>query len=293
MNYEWLGPNKTWPTKNKLVLKGLSNELIPKNQGTKLHPKKSNRVTISNDIDANTESVSFRSKGDDGDMSDGARSTWNKSRGVAVDAIKAKTHPSFYRGAPKQQQIEYWAYGLEKTPYYLMKLGPFTTALKEMRMRHAKDIMNLPADHLGKEILLINIFNLEKEMVHNNESAAAMKKAAVDLINGMNSPKDANKIINEASVSYDITIANMGSNEYKELEKQRQIFEQSPPTMNDILDPAANVACTTTKASVSNNNPNPQGFQGRGRGRGGARPWRNRGEGNRTTGPPSEQLHKW
>lgn len=56
-----------------------------------------------------------------------------------------------------------------------------------------------------------------------------MKIPAVDLVNGRNPPALAIKIIKEASVSYDITVANMGSNEFKELERRRQILEQAPP----------------------------------------------------------------
>lgn len=77
---------------------------------------------------------------------DGACSTWNRSRTVAVDAAKAQTKATFYREAPGENLIEYWCFGLEKTPGYLMKLVQFHTALHELRKKHAKDIMCPAAD---------------------------------------------------------------------------------------------------------------------------------------------------
>lgn len=197
-------------------------------------------------------------------MPDGARSTWNRSRNAAVDACKAKTRATFYREAPNKGLIEYWCFGLEKTPGYLMKLGPFRTALQQLRLKQAKDIMELAADHL------------DRETKRQNDSASAMKSAAIELVYKVNTQVEAKRIVDGANLSYDITIANMYANEYRDLEKRRSLLEQSPPSAGDILDPAANVAKTTAKANPTSGNPSAgRGFQQRGRGRGGPRPWRN------------------
>lgn len=221
-------------------------------------------------------SVSSPIKEEDDRMSEGARSTWNRSRTVSINAVKARTRATFYRQAPRQNLVEYWVYGLERTPGFLMKLPNFRTALQAARMKHAKEIMSLAADHL------------EKEVRRNSDQAAAMKAGAIKLINEDNSPEEAAKIIAEASASYDITISNMGSNEYKEFERRRQTLERSPPTPGDIQDPAANVAkniTRTTPQSSNNQGTNSggqrgrgnRGFHQRGRGRGGSRPGKQRG----------------
>lgn len=201
-------------------------------------------------------------------MTDSALSTWNKSRTAAVDASKANTRAKFYREAPKKNLMEYWTYGLEKTPGYLMKLPAFRKSLQEMRTTHAREIMNLAADHL------------EKEVTRNNGSAASIKSAAIKQVYETNPPEVAQRIITCANLSYDITISNMSNNEFRDLERRRQALERAPPTAGDILDPAANVARTTARAppSGTSNTQNPTwGFhqRGRGRGRGGPRPWRN------------------
>lgn len=202
-------------------------------------------------------------------MTDSALSTWNKSRTAAVDASKANTRAKFYKEAPKKNLLEYWTYGLEKTPGYLMKLPGFRKSLQEMRIRHARDIMNLAAEHL------------EKEVARNNGSAASIKAAAIKQVYETNPPDVAQRIIASANVSYDITISNMSNNEFKDLERRRQALERAPPSAGDILDPAANVARNTareTSSSSGNNQSSNRGFPQRGRGRGGSRPsrsWRN------------------
>lgn len=217
-----------------------------------------------NDTKINTSSLTIQE--DDGPMTGGTKSTWNRSRTAAVEAIKARTRATFYREAPRQEMAEYWCFGLEKTPGYLMKIGPFRTSLQAMRKRHAKEIMLLAADFL------------DKEMIRNNESASMMKAAALKQIYEANPRDAADKIVKEASTSYDVTISNMGSNEFREFEKRRQLLESSPPTAGDILDPAGNVARNAlkiTSANTGGRGGNNQGFQPRGRGnRGGPRSWR-------------------
>lgn len=207
-------------------------------------------------------------------MTGGTKSTWNRSRTAASEAVKAKTRATFYREAPQKQLVKYWCYGLEKTPGFLMKMAPFQTALQALRVRHSKEIMLLSADFLDKEVAT------------QNECAGMMKAAAIQLIYDKNQRDVADKIVREASTSYDITISNMASNEYKEFERRRRTLEESPspphPTAGDILNPAANVAKSSLKTSTSSNNTprggSNQGFPQRGRGnRGGSRPWRGRG----------------
>lgn len=209
-------------------------------------------------------------------MTDGARSTWNRSRTVSVDAIKARTRAAFYREAPGQNLMEYWVYGLERTPGFLMKLPNFRSALQAMRMKHAKEIMLLAADHLDKEVK------------RNSDQAAVMKSGAIKLINENNPPDVAAKIIAEASASYDITISNMASNEYKEFERRRQTLERSPPTPGDIQDPAANVAKNSTRiappTSTNTQSTNRGGQRGRGN-----RGFHQRGRGGRGSSRPGKQ----
>lgn len=161
-------------------------------------------------------SNSLSKQDEDGPMTGGTQNTWNKSRTSAVEAIKAKTRATFYREAPNKQLVEYWCYGLEKTPGFMMKMGPFRTALQAMRIRHAKEIMLLSAEFLDKEV------------ARNNESASMMKAAAIKQIYESNSSDVADRIVREASASYDLTISNMATSEYKEFERRRRTLEESP-----------------------------------------------------------------
>lgn len=136
-------------------------------------------------------------------MPSGARSSWNHARNAAVEAAKATNRVAFYKEAPLQGLHEYWCFGLERTPGYLMKI-----------------------------------------------------------------PDRAEAIIKNASIAYDITVANMSGNEFKELDRRRQTVQASPPTVGDIIDPVSNVTRTTAKTTED------KGFRGRGRGRGGPRPWK-------------------
>lgn len=107
--------------------------------------------------------------------------------------------------------------------------------------------------------------HLDREIHRNNDAASAMKSAAIDLVYKANPTDEAKTIVESANLSYDITISNMCANEFRDLEKRRSVLEQSPPTQGDILDPAANVAKTTTKASSSSGpQSGGQGFQQRG-----------------------------
>lgn len=67
----------------------------------------------------------------------------------------------------------------------------------------------------------------------------------------------------EVSTAYDVTVANMASNEYKEFERRRQILEASPPTAGDILDPAANVAKTLPQGAGQQRGIQPLEREGR------------------------------
>lgn len=62
--------------------------------------------------------------------------------------------------------------------------------------------MTLAADHLDKEV------------IRNNQSASAMKSAAIKLVSDVNPPE----LASSAYLSYDITIGNMSNNKFQELE---------------------------------------------------------------------------
>lgn len=53
----------------------------------------------------------------------------------------------------------------------------------------------------------------------------ATSKASIQKID----PEQAERIIQEASVAYDITVANMSGKEFRDLDKRRQTLETSPP----------------------------------------------------------------
>lgn len=185
------------------------------------------------------------------------KTTWNQARAAAVEAAKSTNRATFYRQAPSQNLYEYWCFGLERTPGYLMKLEEFRSELHQMRLRHAREQMQLAAQHL------------EKETQINLDSAADMRSNAITSIQ-QSIPDRAERVIREASVSYDITVANMGANEFRELDKRRQTLQASPPTTGDIIDPVSNIARSTTRSDEN------KGFRGRGRGgRGASRSWRN------------------
>lgn len=95
-----------------------------------------------------------------------------------------------------------------------MMIGPFRTALQALRTKHAKEIMLLSADFLDKEVL------------KQNESASMMKSATIKEVYERNHKEKAERIMKEASASYDITIANMGYNEFKELKRRRQTLRR-------------------------------------------------------------------
>lgn len=204
-------------------------------------------------------------------MPSGVKSTWNQARNAAVEAAKATNRAAFYNEAPLQGLHEYWWYGLERTPGYLMKIPEFRSDLHNMRVKQAKEEMKLAATYLKKEVATFI------------DSAANLRSAAVSNIQ-QKLPDRAEAIIRDASVAYDITVANMGGNEFKELDKRSKTLQSSPPTVGDIVDPVSNVAKNTSKAAEEN-----KGFRGRGhRGRGGPRPWHS----NRDRKPYSRSNQK-
>lgn len=79
------------------------------------------------------------------------KTTWNQARAAAVEAAKSTNRATFYRQAPNQNLFEYWCFGLERTPGYLMKLEEFRSELHQMRLRHAREQMQLAAQHLERE----------------------------------------------------------------------------------------------------------------------------------------------
>lgn len=201
-------------------------------------------------IMSNTHDLSLQEE--DTQMPSGARSSWNHARNAAVEAAKATNQVAYYKEAPLQGLHEYWCFGLERIPRYLMKIPEFRAELHSMRMRHAKEEMKLAATHL------------ENEVTTYMDSSANMRSAAVTNVQ-QTSPDRGEVIIQNASIAYDITVANMSGNEFKELDLRRQTLQDSPPTVGDIIDPVSNVTKTTAKATED------KGFR-RGRGRGGSRP---------------------
>lgn len=186
-----------------------------------------------------------------------ARATWSQARNSQIEAARYTNRAAFYREAPPMVN-EYWCYGLEKIPQYLFKLTEFRTQAHAMKLSHANELMVLAAKHL------------EDEAKRCSDSAAALKATSISLIQQV-SPANAQQIVTKANTGWDITVANMSSQEFRELEKRRQLLEHSPATINDIVDPASKLTRPTPKKETE------KGFQPRGRGRGGARPWKNRG----------------
>lgn len=150
----------------------------------------------------------------------GSKSTWNQACNASVEAAKATNRAAFYDEAPRQGTIEYWCFGLEHTPGYLMKLPAFRTDLHALRVKHAREEMALAAKHL------------EGEIKENLDNAANLRAAAVSSVQQSN-PTKADQILQDASTAYDITVANMGGNEFKELERRRQTLEASPPPWSE------------------------------------------------------------
>lgn len=188
-----------------------------------------------------------------------ARATWSQARNSQIEAARNTNRAAFYREAPALVN-EYWTNGLEKVPQYLLKLPEFRSEMHAMRISHANELMVLAARHL------------EMEARRCTDSAAALKATSVTVIQQV-SPDTADQIVTKANTGLDITVANMSSQEFRELEKRRQVLEKAPPTISDTIDPASNLSRTLNKPDRE------KGFQGRGQGRGGSRSWR--GKGNR------------
>lgn len=124
--------------------------------------------------------------------------------------------------------------------------------------------------------------HLQKEVATNLASAANMRSAAVSNIQ-QTAPEQAESIIQNASIAYNITVANMSGNEFRDLDKPRQTLQSAPPTVGDIIDPVSNVVKTSTKTPEEN-----KGFRRRGQGRPGSRPWKS----NRERKPYNRQNQK-
>lgn len=145
----------------------------------------------------NTNAVSLSQQNEATLMPANCKTGWNQARAAAVEAAKGTNRATFYRQAPKQQLYEYWCFGLERTPDYLMKLEEFRADLHQTRIRHAQELMELVATHL------------EKEVQSNLDAAANLRAATITKIQ-QTAPDKAEAIIRESSVSYDITVANIG-----------------------------------------------------------------------------------
>lgn len=171
--------------------------------------KSKNRVKINNDSNL------LPSQGETPMMPNRSKTTWNQARNAAVEAAKSTNRAAFYNEAPMQGLLEYWCYGLERTPGYLMKLPDFRADLHAMRVKHAKEQMKLAATHMEREIKI------------HMDHAADLRATSVASIQ-KSDPENAERIIQEASVAYDITVANMAGNEFRDLDKRRQTLETSP-----------------------------------------------------------------
>lgn len=186
-----------------------------------------------------------------------AQLTWGQARTSAVDAAKNRNRATFYKEAPGQGIAEYWCFALEKVPPYLMRMASFRDDLQALRTRYAMEAMALAGDHL------------DREATRGANSASAMKTTAIGIIQ-QSDPIDAQNIIIKANKGFDIVVANQSGQEFKDLEKRRQLLEGAPPTHSDIVDPVANLVRPPTCVQEKKDT----GFQPKGRGKGSTRPYR-------------------
>lgn len=110
-----------------------------------------------------------------------------------------------------------------------MKLADFRSEMHAMRLSHANELMYLAAKHL------------KLETKRCSDSAAALKATLVTLIQQV-CPSNVEQVINKANNWLNNTVANMSSQELRELEKRRQTLEKSPPSTSDVIHQASNLS---------------------------------------------------
>lgn len=167
-----------------------------------------------------------------------AESTWTNAKVAHLEGIRFSQRASFLRGAMDSNVLEDWSLQLDRLPSFLWKMSDFWTDYHKLRIRHARETMDMAAKYL------------EETATSSKRTAKALWEAATRLTKETLDEASATDILGKANAEWDSTTKRTIIHEHKILEERKEKLERKPISFSDVIDPMSK---TNPNSSSSSN----------------------------------------
>lgn len=190
-----------------------------------------------------------------------AETSWIPAKDAVKEAIRFTHRSNFLQGAIDNGVIEEWAVQLERMPTFLTRIPEFRNDFHQMRLKHARETMELAVKHLNSSIIA------------DKRTAKTMKSAAFLLTEQTLKETEAKIAIEEAKKEWNSLVDKTNHFEVKNLKERKTKMERKVLPTHDIIDPVSKILPLPESEKPSETEPAPSyrpdfGRRGRGRYRG-------------------------
>lgn len=184
-----------------------------------------------------------------------AETSWIPAKDAVKEAIRFTHRSNFLQGAIDNGITEEWAVQLERMPTFLTKIPEFKKDFYQMRLKHARETMELAVKHLNSSIIA------------DKRTAKTMKSAAFLLTEQTLGETEAKAAIEQAKKEWNTLVDKTNHFEVKQLKERKIKMERKVLQTQDVMDPVNKILPLPENDKPSTSETDRQDFGRRGRGR--------------------------